>query len=389
MRVAVLSLRDPVPVYTGLLERTYQMCRYIGEQHDVRVYFPFEPERKRTEDGRIPDEQPFERVGLRSQAIDVLEQVIPDYSPLKGVYHLHPWLYGSLRSRIRDYNPDAVVVECPYLVPLARAVCRDIGATMVMSEHNVEYKLAQRLDIPLWQLLRRYELFTCSKVDAVLTVSEEDRDTLSPHLNGNVTLDVAPNGVDVERYSPRRRQDAEEFRARYGLTAPVLVFHGNLGNAQNSEVVELLIEDVFPAIKDAYDAASLLLIGADPPESTPPGVVVTGLVDDLPGHLAAADVAVAPMRSASGTNLKILEYLATGVPVVTTPVGAEGLPLEHDRTAAVAPADEIAEETVRVLNDDSLRERLRTEGRDLVVEEFSWSATLEPYEAVIQEHAST
>ena len=69
-RIAVLSPRDPVPVYTGLLERTYQTCRVLGADHTVNVYFPYEKRRKRDEDGRVPDDQPFNRVGLESAAID-------------------------------------------------------------------------------------------------------------------------------------------------------------------------------------------------------------------------------------------------------------------------------------------------------------------------------
>jgi len=385
MRIAVLSLRDPVPIYTGLLERTYQVCRYLGERHTVRVYFPYESRRKNTEEGRVPDEQPFERVGLHSRAIDSLERLIPAYSPLKGLYHLHPWLYGPLRSRLHSYSPDIVIVEIPYLVPLAKLTCRGLGCTVVLTEHNIEYKFAKRLEIPLWRLLRRYELFVCNRVDAVLTVSETDRDTLTPHLDDDVVVGVAPNGVDVGRFTPERKRKAESIRDRYDLTSPVLVFHGNLGNAQNAEAVDLLLEEVFPTVRSEFETASLLLLGAGPPETTPPGVVCTGVVEDLPTHLAAADVAVAPLLSGSGTNLKILEYLATGLPVVTTPVGAEGLPLDHERTALVADPTDVPAQTVRVLRDAQLRETLSENGRDLAVSEFSWANTLAPYETVIRD----
>ncbi|MFB6151435.1 MAG: glycosyltransferase family 4 protein [Haloarculaceae archaeon] len=388
MRIAVLSLRSPVPVYTGLLERTYQTCRYLGERHTVNVYFPYERQRLATEEGRVPDHQPFERTGLQSGAIDVLEQVVPEYSPLKGLYHLHPWLYGPLRSRLRENRPDLLVVELPYLLPLAKAAGRGLDCPVVLSEHNVEYRFARRLDIPLWRLLRRYEVFACNQADAVLTVSEADRDTLAPQLDGDTVLRVAPNGVDVGRYSPEQERKADAIRERYGLTPPVLVFHGNLGNAQNAEVVDLLLDEVFPAVRAEFPEASLLLVGAGPPESTPPGVVATGVIDDLPGHVAAADAAVAPMLSGSGTNLKVLEYLATGLPLVTTPVGAEGLPLDHERNALVTEPGDVAEATVRLLRDDGLRETLSGNARDLAVSEFSWSATLAPYEEIIEEQVA-
>jgi glycosyltransferase involved in cell wall biosynthesis len=89
------------------------------------------------------------------------------------------------------------------------------------------------------------------------------------------------------------------------------------------------------------------------------------------------------MLSGSGTNLKILEYLASGVPVVTTPVGAEGLPLADGETALVSAPDDAAAETVRALREADLRERLSENGRDLAVSEFSWGTTLASYDAAI------
>ena len=382
-RIAVLSPRDPVPVYTGLLERTYQTCRVLGADHTVNVYFPYEKRRKRDEDGRVPDDQPFDRVGLESTAIDALERLIPEYSALKGFYHLHPWLYPSLRSHLAAFDPDVVLVEFPYLVPLAKLASRGFDCRVVLSEHNVEYRFAQRLDIPLWRVLRRFELGVCNRVDAVFTVSKADRDEIAPRLDDGVDLRVAPNGVDTDRYSPAQAEKAESVRERYDLSPPVLVFHGNLGNAQNAEVVNLLVEAVFPTVRREFQDASLLLVGAGPPESTPESVVCTGVVDDLPGHIAAANVAVAPMLSGSGTNLKILEYLATGLPVVTTPIGAEGLSLADGETALVTGSEETATAVARVLRDRALRERLAENGRELAVSEFSWDSTLAPYSDVV------
>lgn len=388
MRIAVLSPRDPVPVYTGLLERVYQLCRHLGTDHEVQVLFPYEKRRKAGETGRVPDDQPFRRVGLRSRAVDALERAIPDYSALKGGYHLHPWLYPQVRRHLRRFDPAVVVVEFPYLMPIARAASRDIDCTVVLTEHNVEYRLARRVGVPLWRVLYRYETFACDLADTVVTVSESDRDALVPHLDTDVSVRVAPNGVDVDRYHPANGdgEATRRIRREYGLTDPTLVYHGNLGNAQNEEAVEVLLEDVFPPVRQEYGDASLLLVGADPPAVDRSGVVSTGVVDDLPAHLAAADVAAVPLRSGSGTKLKILEYLASGVPVVTTPVGTEGLPLQHGEHVLVADSPaRVAGEALRLLRNDALYGRLRENGRELVVSGFSWSEVLQPYDDIVRD----
>lgn len=381
MRVAVVAPRDPVPVYTGLLERLYQLCRFLGERHDVAVYFPDEPS-EADADGRVPDHRPFERRGLDSRTLSALDRVVPHYSPLRGLYNLHPWLYPQLRRALSAYAPDAVVVELPYLAPVATAAARPVGCPVVVSEHNVEFALAARLDIPLAGALARFERRVLRAADAAVAVSETDARTLRD-VAGGTPVHVAPNGVDVGRFAPDRADGT--VRDRYGLgDGPVVVYHGTLGNAQNAEAVEALVATVFPAVRERHPSASLLLVGADPPAVDRPGVVATGLVDDLPGHVAAADVAAVPLQSGSGTKLKVLEYLAAGVPVATTPVGAEGLPLADGETALVADgAAGVARATARLCADPDLRERLSGNGRRLATGQFAWDETLATYEDVL------
>lgn len=381
--ISILSPRDPLPVNNGLSERIYQLAAYLGARHDVTVLYPFEPEHASTADGRVPADQPFERVGVRARSISVLERAIPDYSPLKGIYQFHPWLYPAIRERLQSERPDTVVVEFPYLVPVVRAATRDLDTQVVLSAHNVEYRFAKRVGIPMWRLLAAFETWACSQVDAVVTVSEEDRRTLADRVSADVPFLVSPNGVDVDRYSPAVRDRASAIRDRYDLVEPTLVFHGNLANAHNSEAVEELLHDVFPVVCREQPDATLLLVGGNPPETDLPGVVTTGLVDDLPAHLAAADLAVAPIRSGSGTNLKILEYLATGLPVLTTPVGAEGFPLVDGEHARIVADEPVGDAVVDLLDRPSVLARIGRRGRRLADAQFDWSRTLEPYEELL------
>ncbi len=383
MRIAVLSPRDPIPIYTGLLERVYQLCRYLGARHQVRLLYPCEKEEKATATGRVPQSQPFDRIGLESRSIDTLEPRLPEYSALRGIYHTHPWLYPAVRRELKQFDPSAILVEFPYLMPLARLASRGLGCRIVLTEHNVEYRLAKRVGAPLWRILYFGETIACKLADNIVTVSETDRETLQSHLP-RTPVKVAPNGVDVGRYRPDA-SGIEPIKTRYGLTGPVVCYHGNLGNAQNSEAVDRLLETVFPRIREAVGNASLLLLGADPPDVDRSWLITPGVVDNLPAHLAAADAAAVPLVSGSGTKLKILEYLASGVPVATTPVGAEGLPLSDGATALIAEqVAGVAENTTRLLQNPSLGRRIATAGRDLAVARFSWSKTLRTYEDLLR-----
>jgi len=385
MRIAIVAPRDPVPVYTGLLERLYQLSRFLGERHTVCVYFPYERHRKRDEEGRQPDHQPFQRIGLKNRLVEFVGKHVPTYSALRGIYHLHPWLYRSLRRRLIRFDPEAVIVEMPFLVPVSLAATRGLDCRTILSEHNVEYRLAERLDIPLASALRLFEIQVAKQVDTVATVSADDCKALQRDLS-KTDLVVAPNGVDVDRYQPRSNDEEalQRVRNQYRLESPLFIYHGNLGNAQNSEAIMELVNEVFPRVREMMPSASLLLIGANQPVIDQPGVICTGLVEDLPTHIAAADVALIPLRSGSGTKLKILEYLASGIPIVTTPVGAEGLPLNDGETAFIASNKEaLCEAAVRLARDADLRERVGQNGRRLVTKQFSWNETLAPYESIL------
>ncbi|WP_158855663.1 glycosyltransferase family 4 protein [Halorhabdus sp. CUG00001] len=377
MQIALLAPRDPIPIYSGLMERIYQLGETLGADHDVTLYYPDEPSQRST-DGRTPETCRFERVGIQNPLLSTLDSVVPSYSALRGLYKTHPWLYPTLRSKLREADPDAVVVEMPYLAPVALAAARGLDAPVVLSEHNVEYTLAERLDIGGAGLLKPFETTVANSVDTVVTVSEADRRTLDRDVR--TPIRVAPNGVDVNRYAPA----AADRAVTYDTDGPVIVYHGNLGNAQNGDAVERLVESLLPEIRRIHPEATLVLVGPNPPELDIDGVQVTGLIDDLPAHIARADLALVPLRAGSGTKLKILEYLAAGTPVVTTTVGAEGLPLVDGKHAIIRETDsELVAATDRLLSEPSAGKDLARNGRELAETEFAWGQTLKPYRELL------
>lgn len=388
MRIAIVSQRDPVPVYTGLLERIYQLSRFLGVRHIVKVYYPYETYRKQNESGWIPQTRPFERDPVKSKIINLLDKYVPPYSPLRGVYNLHPWMYSALRRRLLRFEPEAVIVETPFLVPVTKCATRNIDCQTILTEHNINYRVAERLDIPLSGAFRRFEMKIAESVDTVVAVSTTDEEILQENLR-EAKIRVAENGVDIQRYNPDRKQPefVERRREQGDIGSPLFIYHGNLGNAQNSEAVEELLSDIFPAIRSVCSPATLLLVGADPPDSDLPGVVATGVVDELPRWVPSADAAVVPLRSGSGTKLKILEYLASGVPVVTTPIGAEGLPLEDQTHALIETGTEdIVNAALRLVSDQKLYKQLESNGRTLAEERFNWDKTLQTYERILKQN---
>lgn len=221
--------------------------------------------------------------------------------------------------------------------------------------------------------MREYEPAVARRADHVIVVSERDR----PYFPG-ADVTVVENGVDTELFAPdpaRRRADA-------------IVFSGNMGYEPNVDAARWFVAECFGRIRAQVPTATLSIVGARPTRAVReladrPGVAVTGFVDSMPAALNEATVAVAPLRSGSGIQNKILEAMACGLSIVATPTAVGAIDAHHGRDIVVAEgAESFADAVVRVLRDASLREALARNARTRVVESYSWARGAERVEEI-------
>jgi glycosyltransferase involved in cell wall biosynthesis len=285
---------------------------------------------------------------------------------------------------IASFQPDHVVLEgaswAVYLA-LVAFVLRKMApqARIVYHAHNVEYSLRLQRENRIVAALTRYaerHLLTVS--DRSFAVSEEDRQRFLA-LYG-IVPDLLPNGVDftADRATP---EQVETVRERFGITDESILFMGLYAYPPNRRAVQFLINEVMPWLRQRCPDANLVITGGDVPFSAPwlinPGVVPRS---DLNAILSACRIGVAPIFTGSGTRLKILEYMAAGLPVVTTMKGAEGLGLQAGKHALYAEtAQEFGEAVLRILCSQPLSEKLSFEATALVRERFDWIPVLERF----------
>ncbi len=224
-------------------------------------------------------------------------------------------LYVGRRHRVTVYQ-----AEFPgYAVP-AWLAARVLGGQCALVEHNVEYlRLRDTTELPSSTIekLKRIEAWLAGLVDHVIAVSEPDRLRLAALGIPEARIRVIPHGVNLEAYADVSGQG---IRARYGIQDDdfLLVFHGTLHYWPNTVAVKHIAEDLLPRLEARGVPAKAMVCGVNPPRYyAHPRMVFTGVVQDLPQHLAAADVAVVPLDDGGGTRLKILEYFAAGLPVVS------------------------------------------------------------------------
>lgn len=272
------------------------------------------------------------------------------------IYHAsHDWGYAirlgylALRYRIILYQ-----AEFPaYVIPCLR-VARWRPATTMLVEHNVECDRIKtqypETSVDAYEWLRDLEVDACNQVDHVIAVSEPDRALLVKHGVQPEKISVIPHGVDLGRFD---REYPTGLRETYGIPAEIsiLVYHGIYSYRPNLESIEVMATEILPRLKARGIAVKVFAIGPEPPPSSPhPDVIFTGSVDELAPFIKSADLAVVPLQQGGGTRMKILEYFAAKVPVITTAKGIEGIPVEHGVHALILDSfDEIADAIVHVL----------------------------------------
>lgn len=259
---------------------------------------------------------------------------------------------------------------------------------VILFEHNVEYMIWQRTGAnsrnPLrravleleWRKMRRYEHRACSRADLTITVSDDDR-LLLQQDDPECRIVAIPTGVDVDY-----------FDADHGaLEQPAeIVFTGSMDWHPNEDAMRYFIDTILPLLRRAVPDVSVTIVGRNPSSqlrdaAATAGVTVTGTVDDVRPYIRRAAVYVVPLRIGGGTRLKIYEALAMGKAVVSTTIGAEGLPLEEGvHILRADDPDTFARRVLDLLGNPARRKALGTAGRRLMEQEYSWSRVAQDFQ---------
>jgi len=275
---------------------------------------------------------------------------------------------------------DVMIASHPYAFPMLKELHG--RARLVYESHNIEYVLKKtyfpRDDAAsrAWiDTVRLAEEAACRGSDLVTAVCGEDADALSAEFGvGRGRIVIVPNGVDTRRALFTDPSARAALKARLGIRAPLVVFVGS-DHGPNVEAVEFIAGELAPRNERIVHLVAGSVGGRFAKRLLPPNVLLLGVLPD--GELRAlyrvADAAANPVFSGSGTNLKLFDYAAHGVPVVSTPFGMRGAaPLAEQ--VAVAGRGEFFEALRGRLAESGSPpelERVRT-CRRIVEEQYDW-----------------
>jgi glycosyltransferase involved in cell wall biosynthesis len=278
---------------------------------------------------------------------------------------------------------EAIVVSHPYTHPAVRAA--GLGP-VIYEAHNVEYDLKAGMyrDEALTEVVRTVEADACREAAAVLVCSAEDGARLGDLYGSDPAHHVlVPNGTEARTATYVGREEREARRGRLGM-GPTALF---LGSWHEPNVVAA--RDILRAAEQLPDVRFVIVgsVGmALAAEDIPSNVDVCGMVDAgfVRAVLGVADIALNPMRSGSGTNLKMLDYALAGVPVISSPVGARGLGMSAGEHYVAAETSELGEAIADLLAEDPRVVDARCRAAEAVVHaSFTWDAIAERYAAAL------
>lgn len=382
VRVLAITSELPWPLNTGGHIRSFHLLRAIARRFDLRLIA-----------GVDTSDDPGVAV-LTGHGIKVLpavngqrrragEAISATRSALAGepyvMFHRHnrPAMRNAIVRALHEATPDVVYLD--HLDPYAFRPLFP-STPLLIDFHNIYGRLASRVAAEHRGLVGRYiahQARLLSRVEAraavdarvVMAVSQQEVEAFRGFGATNVVL--VPNGVDCASY--------DHLPAGRAFDHPVLLYLGALSWQPNAAAAEYLARTVLPEVRRTFPDAVLQLVGRDPGAATTalgalPGVEVHANVPDVQPYLEKASLLAVALDSGGGTRLKILEAFAAGLPVVSTPVGCEGIDAQHGEHLWIVPYEGFSAGVVAALSDPAGASERAVRARTLAHERYDWSA---------------
>ena len=380
------------PVDKGGKIRTYHMLKALKQQHRV-TYLTLDDGSAATDAREKALEYCHELITVPHQTSEKFS--VRFYAELAQnlvselPYFMKKYESAAMRTAIeqRLAKGDVDVVVCDFLNPnINLPECANCAT--LLFQHNVEAMIWRRhyevQTHPLkkaylkgqWEKSVAYEKAACHRFDYVAAVSEDDAETMRREY-GVTKVSAVPTGVDTEFFRPSGLHTAEPNS---------LVFTGSMDWLPNEDAIRYFTEEILPLVRQQLPDIKLTVVGRNPFPSLvelserDPAVKVTGRVDDVRPYMERAAAYIIPLRIGGGTRLKVYEAMAMEMPIVSTTIGAEGLPVRDgvELLLADTPAN-FAAAVVRVLREQPLARQIGQQAAATVRAKFGWQGVADEF----------
>lgn len=383
MRVLFITTRFPGQAFRGDQLRAWQQLLHLGPRHEITLLCL---------DGQRPDAALWAQLlalcrgGIEHWprnrgrlALGALAALPVRTEPLQSGMYRSRRLTQRLKRLLATHRFDLVHVQLIRLAALLPVLPPDLPCVLDLVD-ALSLNMQRRAARERWSRRWLFALEACrlaalearllDQVSAVAISAPADAERLTRHARDPAAVTVIPNGVDLAAFP---------WRAPQPRAAPALVFVGNLGYFPNLDAARWLLTELLPAVRRQWPAATLHLVGARPSAglarlaARTPGATLVGEVPETCSWLHAASVMVCPLRAGSGQQIKLIEALAAGAPVISTAASAAAMGAQdgvHLLLADDGPSFVTA--IARLQHEPALAGALSAAGRSLVEQHYAW-----------------
>ena len=388
MKILFITARLPYPPHKGDQVVPYHRLRLLSRQHQITLVSFYEQEADLAALATL--EKYCEKIVTvkltkREGILNMLRYGLFSRRPFQVLYYTssafeqaigalplqHFDLIHTFMLRVAHYTP---VSQAPRLLELIDSMELNFSRRLPMEKWYWKALVKEEI-----RRLQRYERKMVGRFEAAIVVSAIDKEMIN-----HPKVHCIPLGVDGSVFYPA----AEEPRE------PILVFSGNMGYYANEKSLLWFLAHCWESIKAKVPRAKLYIVGTNPTQrlrwfTKDSSIVMTSFVASVADELRKAQVAIAPMQSGSGMQNKILEAMASRLPVVSTTVGLGDIKAKHQHEVMVADTkDAFTESCVSLLQSDSLRSKLGQRGLSLVQTRYTWEANVAAFQLLAQQVSS-
>jgi sugar transferase (PEP-CTERM/EpsH1 system associated) len=389
MKVLYICHRFPYPPKRGGKIRPFNMIKHLSRDHDVYVASIVRSAQEAKEGEGLGQYCSHYEMGHVRDPVQALRMVtrLPTPTPSSMGFFYSPQLARRVREMLTGEQFDLIFVHCSSVAQYVEGV-RDIPKILdfgdLDSQKWLEYARFKPFPLSLGyrlegKKLERAEQRLASRFDMCTATTRAEWETLESYGMG-VPTDWFPNGVDSEYFAPSHE----------AYDPDTIAFVGRMDYYPNQECMFDFCAATLPLLRARRPTLKLLIVGADPSPAVQrlgrqPGVTVTGSVPDVRPYLRRSALMVAPLNIARGTQNKILEAMALGIPVVTSPIAAGGVDASAPSDFVVASTpDEYATAILQIIEDPAERNRLALAGRARMLSHHGWEQSMQRLDGIIE-----
>lgn len=385
----------PYPLLSGGQIRSYNLLKNLAKKHEITLIALIKHDDEKAYIKNIKQFCHKVIVCRRPEKPWILSNI------LKTAFGKYPFLVvrnfsqeaqSAVIEELKNEIFDLIHAETFYVMPHIP----DTKVPILLVEQTIEYQVYQHfvetLKFPFLrpifsidvEKIRFWEEFYWKRAQRVVAMSEPDCRVMLKTVP-NLEVSIVPNGVDDSFFT---------FQKKQLYDSPKILFVGNFKWLQNREAVSILVSKIWPTIAQKLIRAKLWIVGRFPTkdilELKSQRVEISDNIEDIRHAYQESHLLLAPIYGPGGTRYKILEAMVSGVPVVTTPEGIEGLGVTDGEEAVIRRDPEtLAHATVQILTDQKKYSRLAEKANQFVRKNYNWQVIAKMldhiYEAVAHE----